>query len=193
MAADAEKTTFYDHFAKDKPTGLGVWLARTVTKRIFVFAGIREGDSVLEIGPGRGAFAAMCREKGSHYLAIEPNEDLAAPLREQGVEVNRAIVPPLPDLGRTFDVVVMNSVIEHMNTMADALELTRQIHAVLNPGGRFVMYAPDYANWKQHFFIGDFSHSYVTSWRRLEELLISGGFSQIEACYQSVTFRGPLW
>ena len=82
----------------------------------------------------------------------------------------------MPELGRTFDVVVMNSVIEHMNTMVDALELSKQVLAMLNPGGRFVLYAPDYANWRHHFFIGDFSHSYITSWRRLEELLISAGY-----------------
>ncbi len=192
MATDAEKMTFYDHFAQDRPTKLGAWLTVGVARRIFDFAQIRRGDQVLEIGPGRGVFTELCLQQGALYRAIEPNQEMAEQLRQRGVDVVGAIVPPVPDLGQTFDVVVMNSVIEHMNTMTDALELTRQVHALLNPGGRFVLYAPDYANWRHHFFIGDFSHSYITSWRRLEELLISAGFDRVEGCYQTATFRGVL-
>ncbi len=187
---DAEKTTFYDHFAQDRPTKLGMWLTHGVSRRIFEFSGIRSGDRVLEIGPGRGVFTDLCLKEGADYLAIEPNQDMADRLRQRGVQVVSAVVPPVPDLGRTFDVVVMNSVIEHMNTMVDALELSKQVLAMLRPGGRFVLYAPDYANWRHHFFIGDFSHSYITSWRRMEELLISAGFDRIEGCYQTATFRG---
>ncbi len=190
MVTDAEKTTFYDHFAQDRPTRLGVWLSHGVSRRIFEFARIRRGDCVLEIGPGRGVFTDLCLREGADYWAIEPNQDMADRLRQRGINVTSAIVPPVPDLGRTFDVVVMNSVIEHMNTMVDALELARQVHRMLKPGGRFVLYAPDYANWRHHFFIGDFSHSYITSWRRLEELLTSAGFGRVEGCYQTATFRG---
>ena len=190
MSTDAEKTTFYDHFAQDKPTRLGSRLTLGVSKRIFNFSQIHRGDRVLEIGPGRGVFTDLCLRAGAQYVAIEPNREMADELRGRGVEVVSAIVPPVPELGRAFDVVVMNSVIEHMNTMNDALDLTRQVLAMLNPGGRFVLYAPDYANWRHHFFIGDFSHSYVTSWRRLEELLISAGFERVEGCYQTATFRG---
>lgn len=190
MPMDAEKTTFYDHFAQDKPTRLGMRLTQGVSRRIFEFSMIRKGDRVLEIGPGRGVFAYLCLAGGADYRAIEPNQEMAEHLRRRGVNVVNAIVPPVPDLGCTYDVIVMNSVIEHMNTMTDALELARQVYAALNPGGRFVMYAPDYANWRHHFFIGDFSHSYITSWRRLEELLVSAGFDRIEGCYQTVTLHG---
>ncbi len=187
---DVEKTTFYDHFAQDRPTKLGMWLTHGVSRRIFEFSGIHAGDRVLEIGPGRGVFTDLCLKAGADYWAIEPNQDMADGLRQRGVQVVSAVVPPVPDLGGTFDVVVMNSVIEHMNTMFDALELSKQVLAMLRPGGRFVLYAPDYANWRHHFFIGDFSHSYITSWRRMEELLISAGFDRIEGCYQTATFRG---
>jgi SAM-dependent methyltransferase len=192
MPEHTDKATFYDHFAKDRPTRLGTWLTQGVSKRIFQFAQIHRGSRVLEIGPGRGVFADLCLREGADYLAIEPNQEMAHRLRERGVSVISAVVPPMPDLAGTFDVVVMSSVIEHMNTMTDALELAKQIRAALNSGGRFVLYAPDYANWRHHFFIGDFSHNYVTSWRRLEELLVSAGFDRVDGCYQTAAFRGIL-
>jgi SAM-dependent methyltransferase len=190
MAQPSDQTTFYNHYSKDRPTGLGKRLAASVTKRIFDFAGIREGCSVLEIGPGRGALANLCLSKGIDYWAIEPNDDMATNLESKGANVTRSIVPPIPPLGKTFDVIIMTSVMEHMDTMTQALEVSENAREMLKEGGRFVLYTPDYPNWGQHFYIGDFSHSYVTSWRRLKGLLISAGFSDIQGRYQTSVFTG---
>lgn len=189
---DTEKTTFYDHYNQDKSTKLGRWLVVGVSERIFEFAGIRQGSRVLEIGPGRGVFADICLNRGVEYWAIEPNEEMANALQERGINVARDIIPPIPKLQQTFDVVVMNSVMEHMDTMSAALDVAKGVYELLNPGGRFVIYVPDYANWKHHFFIGDFSHNYITTWRRLEGLLISAGFEDIQGRYQSFIFTGVL-
>lgn len=189
---DAGKTTFYDHYSHDKPTGLGRRLAVSLSEQIFEFAQIRQGHRVLEIGPGRGVFTDICLNKGVDYWAIEPNEKMANDLQKRGINVVRNVVPPIPEMGRTFDVVVMNSVIEHMDTMSVALQLASEVYELLNPGGGFVIYAPDYTNWRHHFFIGDFSHNYITTWRRLEGLLISAGFNDIKGRYQSTIFTGAL-
>ena len=189
---DTEKTTFYDHYSQDKPTRFGKWLVVGVSERIFEFAQIRQGCSLLEIGPGRGDFADICLNNGVDYRAIEPNEEMANALEKRGINVARNIIPPIPEMGRTFDVVVMNSVMEHMDTMSAALEVAGGVYELLNPGGKFVIYAPDYANWRHHFFIGDFSHNYVTTWRRLEGLLVSAGFEDIRGRYQTGTFTGAL-
>jgi len=192
MCKNPDKPGFYDHFSRDKPTRLGTWLADSVSRRIFDFARIEQGSSVLEIGPGRGGFADICLAKGVEYCAVEPNEKMAEAIEKRGVTVVRSLVPPIPEMGRFFDVVVMNSVMEHMDGMTAALGLAKEIHELLRPGGRFVIYAPDYANWKHYFYEGDFSHNYVTSWRRLEGLLISAGFASLYGCYLSGPFRGPV-
>ncbi len=189
---DTEKTTFYDHYSQDKPTRFGRWLVVGVSERIFEFAGIRQGSRVLEIGPGRGVFADICLNNSVDYRAIEPNEEMANALEKRGINVARDIIPPIPQMQGTFDVVVMNSVMEHMDTMTAALDVAKGVYELLNPGGKFVIYVPDYANWKHHFFIGDFSHNYITTWRRLEGLLISAGFEDIEGRYQSLIFTGAL-
>lgn len=179
---------FFDHFSQDKTTKIGMWLTRTSHLRIFKCTQLTCGCSVLEIGPGRGVFADICLKQGVEYFAIEPNQQMADCLEQRGANVVRAMVPPLPPLDNKFDVAVMISVMEHMNGMGDALEITRQIRRLLKPKGKFVIYSPDYLNWRLNFFNCDFSHNYVTTLRRLRQLLHSAGFKNIKACYVS----GPL-
>jgi len=190
MANNEQKALFCDHFRQDKPTMFGSWLVRSMSKRIFEFAKIQQGCSVLEIGPGRGVFADICISNGIEYWAIEANDKMAQALEKRGVNVLRNLVPPVPTIERTFDVVVMINVIEHMDTMTAALQVATQAYKLLNPQGRFVIYSPDYINWKHHFFLNDFSHNYVTTWKRLQSLLTSAGFEETDAKYQSGHFQG---
>ena len=176
---ETKKNTFYDHYGKNKPTGFGNWLVKRTCQQIFEFAQIKQGESVLEIGPGRGTFAD-----------IEPNVKMANEFEKRNVTVIRDIVPPIPDIGRSFDIVLMNNVLEHMDTMSNALIVSKQIYELLNPGGRFVIYSPDYVNFGYLFFLTDFSHNYVTTWKRVEGLLISAGFDTIQARYQNALFKG---
>jgi len=181
---------FYDHFHQDTPTGAGNWVARAFSKKIFDFIKIEPGQSVLEIGPGRGVFADICLERHIEYSAVEPNRQMADSLRQRGANVVQAMVPPLPSLEKDFDVVVMINALEHMNGMPDALQLTGQIREALKPKGRFVICSPDYLNLRHNFFNCDFSHGYVTTRRRLTQLLLSAGFENIKSCYLSGPLRG---
>lgn len=182
------KEYFYDHFQQDKPTGAGKWISKAFAGKIFKYAGIEEGHSVLETGPGRGVFADACLKAGAEYYAVEPNRQMAESLENRGANVVCAMAPPLPEMDRQFDVAVMINVMEHMNSMQDALQITRQIREVLKPKGKFVICSPDYLNYRHNFFNCDFSHSYVTTRRRLNQLLVSGGFRNIRSCYLS----GPM-
>ncbi len=182
------KEHFYNHFHQDSPTGIGSRITVAFSKKIFKYVKIEPHHSVLEIGPGRGIFADICLEKGIEYFAVEPNQQMAASLEKRGANVIRAMVPPLPDLAKEFDVVVMINAMEHMNSMQDALQLTGQIRDVLKPEGKLVICSPDYLNLRHNFFNCDFSHNYVTTRRRLRQLLLSAGFENIKSCYLS----GPL-
>jgi len=184
-----ESGTFFDHFSReDKPTKMGMRLVKALSRRIFRYAEIASGTNILEIGPGRGVFADICLEKGIEYCAVEPNQQMAASLEKRGANVIHAVVPPLPEIDKSFDNVVMINVMEHMNSMQDALQITRQIREVLKPRGKFVICSPDYLNWRHNFFNCDFSHNYVTTRRRLKQLLVNAGFENIKSCYLS----GPL-
>ena len=184
-----EPNAFFDHFGQgDKPTKMGMGLVKALSRRIFRYAEIASGTNILEIGPGRGVFADICLEKGIEYCAVEPNEQMATSLEKRGANVIRAMVPPLPEIERNFDAVVMINVMEHMNSMQDALQITRQIKQILKPEGKLVICSPDYLSWRHNFFNCDFSHNYVTTRRRLQQLLLNAGFKSIKSCYLS----GPL-
>jgi SAM-dependent methyltransferase len=187
---DNQKNTFYKHFCQDTSTQVGSRLATRLAKSIYQMAEIPDAATILEIGAGRGIFANVCRGQGAQYWAIEPNEQMAGALEQKGITVWRAVVPPMPPTEQQFDVVVMISVMEHMDSMAAALELTKQVHALLKPGGRFVIYCPDYLNWRHRFFQSDFSHNYITTRLRLEGLLLSAGFKEVDSYYRNMYFTG---
>ena len=182
------KEHFYDHYHQDKPTGAGNWISKAFAGKIFKYAGIEAGNSVLETGPGRGVFADACLNAGIEYCAVEPNRQMAEALEKRGADVVYAMVPPLPEIDKQFDFAVMINVMEHMNSMQDALQITQQIREVLKPKGKFLICSPDYLNYRHNFFNCDFSHNYVTTRRRLKQLLVSGGFGDIKSCYLS----GPM-
>ena len=183
---------FYDHFAQTKPTTIGDRLVKHIFKKLFNKLKIKRSDRVLEIGPGRGVFADICLENGAEYWAIEPNEKMAESLQRRGAKVIRSIVPPLPALPVRFNAVVLIHVLEHMDTMTAALDVVRGANSLLENGGKLLICSPDFLTLGKYFFLGDFSHNYVTSYRRLQQLLISAGFKKISGYYTSGPFTGIL-
>jgi 16S rRNA (adenine1518-N6/adenine1519-N6)-dimethyltransferase len=65
------KKRFGQHFLRD----------RSILQRIVRFAGIRADDTVLEIGPGRGALTRELAAVARHVIAIEVDRDLIGDLR----------------------------------------------------------------------------------------------------------------
>ncbi len=193
MARENETTeTFFEHLSgADQPTGLGAALVRRAAARIWAIANAAPGSRVLEIGPGRGDFADLCLAQQMDYHAVEPNPQLAEALRQRGATVICDRVPPVPSVEGRFDLVVMINVMEHMSGMEQALQTATQVRDVLKPGGRFLIHCPDYLSWRTHFFNCDFSHNYVTTRRRLSQLLINAGYASTQSCYMSGPFSGP--
>ncbi len=182
---------FFDHLRKaERPTGLGMRFMRRAAEQILSFAGVAVGSRVLEIGPGRGDFAELCIERKLEYHAVEPNPGLAESLRSRGANVVCARVPPVPTLDREFDLVVMINVMEHMSGLEQALDTACQVRQILKPNGKFLIHCPDYLSWRLHFFNCDFSHNYVTTRRRLDQLLVNAGYADIRSRYMSGPFVG---
>ena len=89
---------FYKWFSERKLTRLGgARRERIERSRLAVLAqhASPPGD-LLEVGPGAGTLVDPLRAAGWRYRAIEASPALAAALRERGVQVTQAWVPPFP-------------------------------------------------------------------------------------------------
>jgi ubiquinone/menaquinone biosynthesis C-methylase UbiE len=190
-------TMKFDLYSTRKKTSLGTQMVEKVNRLI---AGQINGlfdDSpsckFLEIGPGVGLFAdilhSIMRDK-LKYHAIEPNASLCERGIQKGYAMENAQIPPFPDLKKwgSFDCIYFSHVLEHMPGYTAVAEALNGVQALLKDGGYLVIFSPDYLDWKDDFFNGDYSHSYITTERRFRELLPDAGFELLStrryrACY----------
>jgi ubiquinone/menaquinone biosynthesis C-methylase UbiE len=120
---------------------------RRFRKRLLSLAGLRRGESVLDIGCGTGLLAILAKEQvglGGTVRAIDASPEMIARARAKAgrarVEVDFLLAPaqelPFPDA--QFEVVLSTLMIHHLPRSARA-QLTREVRRVLKPGGRFLV------------------------------------------------------
>jgi SAM-dependent methyltransferase len=100
------------------------------------FAGVREGQSVVDVGCGPGALTAelVSRLGPEAVSAVDPSESFveAARARNPGVEVLRASAEQLPFSDEAFDAALAQLVVHFMSdAVAGLTEMTR----VTRPNG----------------------------------------------------------
>lgn len=191
---------YYDHFAKHKNTHIGEAFVQRLFKTLSQWGlqGLPENPRVLEIGIGRGVFAAHLHSQSNgkmRYTGIEPNQALCELARKEGLAAIPCMVPPFPaQLTRaSFDLIVMSHVLEHFRDHIQALEVLAQIHELLAPGGRFLLFYPDYLDYGTDFFDVDYSHSFILTQSRVENLITDSGFAiQKQAGFRACFYRCPL-
>jgi SAM-dependent methyltransferase len=174
---------FYD-FYLDRPAGrlakfqakhLIPALARPILKSLPLDA------KVLEIGVGRGDFAQYLKNAGVNYTGIEANKILCDRLGELKFNVICSTVPPIPqELKKgVFDLVIMCHIFEHFMDYKEALNVLSEIFAALKPGGKLLLFHPDYTDWGADYFDGDYSHSLILTRNRVDNLVQDAGFKVI--------------
>lgn len=98
-------------------------------------ARIRDGDAVLEVGAGAGAFARLV--PGVRHVGLDPNPaahaDRAADIRAESLAGHAAAHPA------AYDAAVAFQVIEHV---ADPLGFAADMARCLKPGGVLMLGAP---------------------------------------------------
>ncbi len=97
------------------------------------FAGVREGQRVLDVGAGTGALTRELVERGATVVAVEPSPEFMRALRERfpQIEVHAAAAEELPFEGDTFDLALAQLVVAFMEDAAAAMrELGRVAHRV---------------------------------------------------------------
>jgi SAM-dependent methyltransferase len=135
---------------------------------------------MLEIGPGQGSLALAAVEAGWTYRAIEASPILIQELRRKGLEVIEGWAPPMRVPDASCDVVYADQVLEHMSGIDAAREFVAEAHRALRPGGAFFVVVPDYLKERTFFWDVDYTHNFVTTERRVRQLLYDGGFEVSE-------------
>jgi SAM-dependent methyltransferase len=142
------------------------------------------GD-MLEIGPGKGSLALAALDAGWRYRAIEASPILISELRSKGLEVIEGWAPPMRTGDATCDVVYADQVLEHMSGIDAARAFVAEALRVLRPGGVLFVVVPDYLKERGFFWDVDYTHNFVTTERRVRQLLYDGGFA-IEQVVRSI-------
>ena len=105
-------------------------------------AGPLAGKRLLDCGCGAGGYAREYARLGATVIGVEYQSDkLRAAARDQpGVLLVRADAASLPLAAASFDVAVLNEVLEHV---PDQRRVLSELWRVLRPAGRLVLMSPN--------------------------------------------------
>jgi SAM-dependent methyltransferase len=151
---------------------LNEYFASTVVKEVMRFS--KQGDGIIEIGPGEGRVADLLRSS-YRYCAYEASPDLAVDLKKRGIEVKEAYAPPFLETDNSQQVVVATHVLEHMPSYSSARMFFSEANRVLAPGGILFIISPDFNDMGKLFFDVDYSHSFMTTPNRLSQIAKDSG------------------
>jgi 2-polyprenyl-3-methyl-5-hydroxy-6-metoxy-1,4-benzoquinol methylase len=117
--------------------------------------------TVLDIGAGAGALLAEAQRAGLEAVGVEPSCEFVQRARAApAVEVAHGVFAGHPALsGRTFDLVFLADVIEHV---AEPVELLQAAAGAMAPGGAVVVVTPDVASYFARRLRGAWWHYRLT-------------------------------
>ncbi len=179
--------TFYRWFSERRLTKYGsARRDRIERSRLALLARHRSppGD-LLEIGPGQGSLAAGAIAAGWSYRGIEASPALAEVLRSQGLDIVEAWAPPIAAVDASCDVLYADQVLEHMSGIDAAREFVGEAWRALRPGGVAFIVVPDYLKERTFFWDVDYTHNFVTTERRVRQLLYDADF-EVETVIRSI-------
>lgn len=148
-------------------------------RRMLQGLGVR---SICDIGVGFGELAHYCGENSIPWVGIEPNDNLRTKLQQQGFPVYKATLPDFPPITEPIDAMVASHMIEHLNGAAEVLQFLERVREELKQrNGRYlILLYPDIEKCGYLFF-HDYTHSFITTKKRVHDLLHDTGWRVIRS------------
>ncbi len=145
--------------------------------------------NVLEVGIGFGELASYCRRNEIGWAGVEANTHLAEAARQKGFPVYQAVMPGFPVLSEPVDTIFAAHFIEHLDDYHDALLFIEQSRDLLKQkkGKHLVLLYPDIEKIGS-FFWQDYTHSFVTSKKRIEDMMTDTGFEIVKTGHYTACF-----
>jgi ubiquinone/menaquinone biosynthesis C-methylase UbiE len=183
---------YYDFWRTKRVTRVGQRLGELAAAYTLkhVRRAVKPLQHLVEVGPGRGALADLCRRECVPYTAVDANAGLLDALNSTpGV---CAFVPPLPMRDAICDAVVASHVLEHAPGLPQAEAMLSEMRRIVRPGGCVAITSPDLLWVREHFWDCDYSHNFPTSARRLYQLFLDQGFEIAHLGYVHNHLTGPI-
>jgi SAM-dependent methyltransferase len=142
---------------------------------------------LLEIGSSLGYLLDAFRKDGWHASGVEPFYQCCRFAREElGLEVTNAVLENADIPDESFDVVLLNHVIEHID---DPLRTLREVNRILKPKGHFVIETPRYDTLmfkllgRRERSVSCSGHIYFFTTQTLKNLYETAGFKMVHLNY----------
>jgi SAM-dependent methyltransferase len=170
--------TFYKSFSEKQLTSYGSGRRSRIERHRLALLEryATPPGSMFEIGPGHGTLGELAVKSGWRYTAVETSPFLIEVLRNKGLDVIESWTPPFPMADAVADVIYADQILEHMRGIDDARQFTGEALRCLKPGGHFFVVVPNYLKERGFFWDVDYTHNFVTTPRRMQQLLYDGGF-----------------
>ena len=136
---------------------------------------IRPGDTLLDIGCGRGEFLRGFIECGAKGFGVDQTDAAKKYCPSAELRLANLENEPLPYGDDTFDVVYSKSVVEHFYYPE---KLVREMYRVLKPGGLVITLCPDWEFNIRNYF-EDFTHRTPFTVTSLHDILVMNGFDRV--------------
>jgi len=179
----------YTEFANNKPSKIGLRALRFQQSRLLKTVVARSGEvtSVLEIGPGWGASATLCRDLGIKYELIDNSPAISDLMFAEGFVGHCGTTDQLQTIEAS--TIWMSHVLEHSPTWSEARNMLSHLSEIAQEGKRFVIIGPDFLSWRAEFFNVDSTHGYPTTPRNTVQLVQDVGLRVVLAKHHRLTSR----
>ena len=158
------------------------------------FAGVHEGERVLDVGAGTGALTRELIDRGATVVAVEPSSEFtrALRLRFPRIEVHQASAEELPFADNSFDAALAQLVVAFMEDAGAAMRelgrVARRVAICMWGVEEVEMFA---AIGRTARVLGGGSaertaRRYRTP-QELRDLLVGAGLTEVESCELDVT------